>query len=66
MRSLHPTAWFSNAPSVGNALLAAGADPTAKDNAGKTHYDYAAQNAALRDTAPYRRLGEEWYGQQGG
>lgn len=56
---LHLAAWFSKTPSVVDALLAVGADPTAKDKAGKTPWDYAAQNAALKDTAPYRRLSEE-------
>ena len=56
---LHLAAWFSNTPSVLDALLAVGADPTAMDKAGKTPWDYAAQNAALKDTGPYRRLSEE-------
>ena len=56
---LHLAAWFSKTPSVVEALLAAGADPTARDKAGKTPWNYAEQNTALKDTAPYRRLNEE-------
>ena len=56
---LHLAAWFSKTPSVVDALLAAGADTTARDKAGKTPWNYAEQNAALKDTAPYRRLNEE-------
>lgn len=56
---LHLAAWFGNTPSVVDALLAVGADPKAKDKAGKTPWDYATQNAALKDTAPYRRLSED-------
>ena len=56
---LHLAAWFSNTPSVVVALLIVGADPRAKDKVGNTPWEYAAQNAALKDTAPYRRLNEE-------
>ena len=56
---LHLAAWFSKTPSVVEALLAVGADPTAKDKVGKTPWDYATQNATLKDTAPYRRLSDE-------
>ena len=56
---LHLAAWYSKAPAVVTALLTAGADPAARDKAGKTPWDYAEQNAALKDTAPYWRLNEE-------
>lgn len=56
---LHLAAWFSKKPAVAAALLAAGADPAARDKKGKTPWDYAEQNAALKDTAPYWRLNEE-------
>ena len=56
---LHLAAWFSKKPAVVAALLAAGADPAARDKKGKTPWDYAEQNAALKDTAPYWRLNEE-------
>ncbi len=56
---LHLAAWFSKTPAVVAALLSAGADPAARDKAGKTPWDYAEQNAALKDTAPYWRLQEE-------
>ena len=56
---LHLAAWFSKKPAVVDALLAAGADPAARDEAGKTPWDYAERNAALKGTAPYWRLNEE-------
>ena len=56
---LHLAALYSKAPAVVTALLTAGADPAARDKAGKTPWDYAEQNAALKDTAPYWRLNEE-------
>ena len=56
---LHLAAWFSTTPSVVAALLAVGADPAARDKAGKTPWDYARENAALEDTPPYWRLQEE-------
>ena len=56
---LHLAAWFGTKPSVVAALLAVGADPAARDNTGKTPWDYARENAALEDTPPYWRLQEE-------
>ena len=56
---LHLAAWFGKTPAVVAALLSAGADPAAKDKKGKTPWDYAEQNAALKDTAPYWRLKKE-------
>ena len=56
---LHLASWFGKTPDVVTALLSAGADPAARDKKGKTPWDYAEQNAALKDTAPYWRLNEE-------
>ena len=56
---LHLAAWFGKTPAVVAALLSAGADPAARDKAGKTPWDYAEQNTALKDSAPYWRLNEE-------
>ena len=57
--SLHLAAWFGKNPAVVTVLLEAGADPAARDKAGKTPWDYAERNAALKDTALYWRLHEE-------
>ena len=56
---LHLAAWFGKKPGVVDALLAAGADPAARDKSGKTPWDYAERNAALKDTDVYWRLNEE-------
>ena len=56
---LHLAAWFCETPSVVAALLSAGADPAVKDRAGKTPWDYAQSNVALKDTPVYWRLDEE-------
>ena len=56
---LHLAARFSEKPGVVAALLAAGADPAARDEVGKTPWDYAERNAALKDTDSYWRLNEE-------
>ena len=56
---LHLAAWFNTKPSVVAALLAVGADPAARDDTGKTPWDYARENAALEGTPPYWRLQEE-------
>ena len=56
---LHLAAWFNTKPSVVAALLAVGADAAARDDTGKTPWDYARENAALEDTPPYWRLQEE-------
>ena len=56
---LHLAAWLGKTPAVVDALLAAGASPAARDKAGKTPWDYAQENAALKDTDVYWRLNEE-------
>ena len=56
---LHLAAWLSKKSGVVTALLAAGADPAARDKAGKTPWDYAQENTALKDTDVYWRLNEE-------
>ena len=45
------------APEV-SAAIAAGADPNARTESGKTPFDYAKDNEALRGTEVYRRLDE--------
>ena len=40
------------------AAVSAGADPSVRDDDGKTPFDYAKDNAALRGTAVYWRLNE--------
>ncbi len=46
---LHLAAWFGKSPAVIKALLGAGADLEAKDEAGKTPWDYARANPALKE-----------------
>ena len=55
---LHEAAFRNPAPSVVAALIDAGADPSARDKGGKTAFDYAKGNEALRGTDVYRRLNE--------
>ena len=54
---LHFAAWNSTSAVV-EALLDAGANPKAKEADGKTPFDYAKVNEALRGTAVYWRLNE--------
>lgn len=42
-----------------SAAIAAGADPAARDEDGKTPFDYMEDNEALRGTDVYRRLNED-------
>ena len=56
---LHLAAWFCETPAVVAALLTAGADPAVTDGEGKTPWDYAQSNIALKDTPVYWRLDEE-------
>ena len=44
--------------SVIAALIEVGADPGARDEEGKTPFDYAQDNEALRGTDAYWRLNE--------
>ena len=46
------------APSVVTALIEGGADPGARDEWGKTPFDYAEDNEALRGTDAYWRLND--------
>lgn len=55
---LHFAAAESETPAVVKALLAAGADPAAKDKEGKTPWHYAQKNAALKGTEVYWRLND--------
>lgn len=54
-------AWKSENPEVIIALLKAGADAKAKDNSGKTAFDYAKNNEKLIGTDVYWRLNEAQY-----
>ena len=55
---LHYAARFSRNPAVLEALLEAGADASARDSEGKTPWDYAQENEALRGTDAWWRLRE--------
>ena len=53
---LHKAAAFNANPAVVALLLDRGADATVRDDNGDLPVDVAEENAALRDTAVYRRL----------
>ena len=53
---LHWAAMLATDPAVAMALLEAGADPEARDAEGRSAWDLARTNEALRDTAFYERL----------
>ena len=55
---LHMAAWKNPEPSVVATLIKGGADPNARDNDGKTPFDYAKDNEVLRGTDVYWRLNE--------
>ena len=55
---LHWAALANANPSVIAALIEAGADPGARDDAGKTPFDYAKDNEALKGTEAYWLLND--------
>ena len=55
---LHFAASESEAPAVVQVLLDAGADPAARDGQGKSPWDYAKANPALKGTEVYWHLNE--------
>ena len=55
---LHVAAWFSETPAVVQVLLDAGANQAARAQDGKSPWDYAQENAALKGTDAYWRLNE--------
>ena len=55
---LHEAAMFNDDPTVLETLLAAGADPTARNAAGETPWDLAQANEALQGTDGYWRLND--------
>ena len=58
MTPLHLAVMYNSAPSVITALIEGGADPGARDEWGKTPFDYAEDNEALRGTDAYWRLND--------
>ena len=56
--SWHWLRWQNPESSVIAALIEAGDDLGARDEAGKTPFDYAKDNEALRGTDAYWRLNE--------
>ena len=56
--ALHVAAERNENPSVITALIEGGADPGARDEWGKTPFDYAEDNEALRGTDAYWRLND--------
>jgi len=58
---LHVAAAFSKTPEVVKALLAAGADPSAKTEDGKTPVELVPYDSPLRGTDVYWRLNEGRY-----
>ena len=55
---LHLAAMKNPAPSVVEALIESGTDIAARDADGRTPFDYAKDNEALRGTEVYWRLNE--------
>lgn len=55
---LHRAAWWSKTPAIVTALLDAGADPAARDNADKIPWAYIKANSPLKGTDAYWRLNE--------
>ena len=56
--SLHRAAESAQNPAIITALLDAGADPEARNKAGKTPWDYAKDNEALKGSDVYWRLND--------
>ena len=54
---LHQAAALSKSPAIITLLLDAGADVNIRDKSGKTPWDYAKENPALKGTRVLRRLG---------
>ena len=55
---LHVAAGLSGTPAVVTALLAAGADPAARDAGGRIPWDHIGDDSPLKGTYVYRRLNE--------
>ena len=55
---LHLAAFKSGTPAVVKVLLEKGADPAAKDTQGRTPWNYAKENPALKGTDVYWQLNE--------
>ena len=55
---LHRAARLSETPAVVTVLLDAGADPAARDKAGKTPWDWIKADSPLKGTDVYWRLNE--------
>ena len=51
-------AWFNENPALVEALLAAGANPMARNAAGETPWDLARDNEALKGSDGYLRLSD--------
>jgi ankyrin repeat protein len=60
MTALHLAAGLGTPDNVA-ALLEAGASGSAKDKSGKTAFDYAERNIALKGTAAYWALNDAQY-----
>jgi len=56
--ALIQAAWHNQNPEVVGVLVQAGAERKAKDNSGKTAFDYAQGNPKLQGTDAYRMLDE--------
>ena len=56
--TLHIAARYNGNPAIVEALLEAGAEATARDNPGKTPWDYAKDREALQGSDAYQRLSE--------
>ena len=59
MTPLHYAAEYNKNPAIIEVLLKAGADPEARNEYGKTPWDLAKENNALKDSDAYRRLNDK-------